>query len=542
MCTIKMYSSNRKGYMGASCPINSFNMRKYQFFKIATFIVFVSLALCMQSCNNDWKKHYKEELYQASDKRLGDYIQSVDELSKFAQMLAITGYDSILDASQTYTVWAPDNNALQDVDMNDIGLVTDIVKNHITRYSIPTSGVQSKYVKMINGKLILFSRNNDGFHFGSALITTPDMLTANGIVHVVNSYVPFQPNIWEYISRTEGFDSLKAYINSQHKKIFNLANSVAVSIDSLGNSVYDSAFIETNVLFNSIGDLDIEDSIYTAIIPDNTAWNEAYNRIKTYFVSNDPVNGAEIQRQHTQFSIVMDMVFRDRIYSPASRDSLVSTNDDVFHQPAYLFNGVSPVEVSNGIVYPTSLMQFKATDTWFNKIKVEAESSSGRSNLNSNIYLQYSFGSGMDVSNNSYIKVEPTTTSTISKVYVDFPIPYTLSAKYNIYCTFVPGIISNPNYKLPYRAVFYLLTYNKGLLVKTQQLTVQNNVTDPNGVTKMLVAANFPFSKCDVPLGSDSEYTPSIKLRVQNDVAIKDTATFSRTMRIDCVSFEPVVE
>jgi hypothetical protein len=506
-------------------------------YKILSPFILIMLIIATLSCKDEWNKHFTEEPAKVSGVRLADYIKSVPELSKFYQMLSITGYDSILNASQTYTVWAPNNDALQNVDLNSTMQVLDIVKNHITRFSYPTSGIQSKYIRMINGKLILFSRDDAGFHFGNNKILNPDKLVANGIIHVIDSYEPFHNNIWEYIVRTPGLDSLKAYINSQHKKLFNLDGSTAMGVDSMGNSIYDSAFIESNVLFNTLGHLDIEDSVYTAILPDNTAWNEAYSRIKLYYISNNPTLSAEIQRAYTQISIVRDIVFRKRINTPNSLDSLVSTTGNVFHKPGYLFNATAK-EVSNGLVYVTSKLQYKATDSWFKKIKVEAENSYGRTNSNSNIYLRYSFGSSFNVSNKGYILVEPTTTSMISKVYVDFSIPYTLSTKYNIYCVFVPGSIVDPADLLPYRAIFSLITLSNGKVVTTQPLDVVNNVTDPNGITKMLVAENFILPNCDLSLESNEYPTANIKLRVQNDVGIKET-TLSRTMRIDYILFEP---
>ena len=76
---------------------------------------------------------------------------------------------------------------------------------------------------------------------------------------------------------------------------------------------------------------------------------------------------------------------------------------------------------------------------------------------------------------------------------------------------------------------------------QTQPFSVTNNVTDPNGITKMLVAENFSLPYCDLSLNENENYTPKIKLRVQNDVGVKET-TLSRTMRIDCILFEPVAE
>jgi hypothetical protein len=490
-------------------------MMKQNIFRMISPFMLITWAILAQSCKDEWNEHYKVAS-GVPNERITDYIQSQPELSKFYQMLQMTGYDVILNASQTYTVWAPNDAALQNVNLNDTASVLDIVKNHIAHFSFSTSGGQSEYIKMINGKKIPFSHVDTGYLFGNRSLARQNIVTANGVVHILNNYVPFQSNIWEYITRTAGLDSLKNYVYSQN---------------------YDSVTFKSNALLDKVGALDKEDSIYTCILPDNTAWNEAYNRIKAYYVSSQPA----VQRSFTISSIVKDMVFRNRVSNPNSLDSLTSTTGNVFHQPGYLFNNANVNEASNGLVYVTSKMQYKASDSWYKEIRVEAENSSNRFALsNENVYLRNSYGSQLNVSNKYYILLEPTTVSTISKVYVDFNIPGTLSSKYNIYCVFVPTSIINPNDLKPYRAVFFITyTGNNGGLVKLQSLPVSNNVTDPNGITKMQIASNFTFPRCDLSLVKNT--VPTVKLRVQNDVSPTDT-TLSRSMRIDCIILEPVAQ
>jgi uncharacterized surface protein with fasciclin (FAS1) repeats len=507
-------------------------MMKQNIFRMISPFILITWVILTPSCKDEWNEHYKVAA-TVSNERIANYVQSQPDLSKFYQMLKITGYDVILNASQTYTVWAPNNDALQNIDLNDTALVLNIVKNHITHFSFPTSGVQSEYIKMISGKKILFSHVDTGYLFGNSVLIKQGVLTANGLVHTINHYIPFQNNIWEYIAGTAGLDSLKKYVNSQNKLVFNPRLSVAIGVNSQGNTVYDSVFYKSNVLLDKLGALNAEDSIYTGILPNNTAWNEAYNRIKTFYVSNQPA----IQRSYTQSSIVRDMIFRNRVSNPNSMDSLVSTTNNVFHQPGYLFSNTSVNEVSNGLVYVTSQMQYKATDSWFKEIRVEAEYSDSRfATSNENIYLRNSYGSPLNVSNKYYVLLEPTTTSGISKVYVDFNIPGTLSAKYNIYCVFVPTSIADPTDQRPCRAVFFI-TYKGDKLY--QPLTVTNNVTDPNGITKMLIASNFTFPRCDLSL--DNSIVPTVKIRVQNDVSSMETG-LNRSMRIDCIILEPVVQ
>lgn len=473
-------------------------------------------AIFGQSCKNEWNDHYKTTS-EVLNESITEYIQSQSGLSTFYQMLKISGYDTVLKASQSYTVWAPDNNALQNIDLTDTSEVSDIVKNHIAHFSYTTSGVQSEYIKMVNGKLIHFYFDNSEYKLANCTLTKFNVLVNNGIVHTINNYIQFQSNIWEFISRTQGLDSLRSYVNSLN---------------------YDSGYIKSNVLLDKIGALNNEDSIYTCILPDNTAWNEAYNRIKNYYIPYGNMT-ANDQRKYTQFSMVKDMAFRNRVSSPNTMDSLVSTFGNVFYQPGNLFNNTSEQDVSNGLVYVTSQLQYKDTASWHKEIRVEAENKDLWYKVsNANNYIYNSYGSSLNVSGKSYILVDPTATSSLSLIYVDFLIPGTLSAKYNIYCVFVPGTVlstSKPSYFRPNRATFSI-NYS-GI---NKSLPVTNNVTDPSGMTKMLVASNFTFPYCDKSI--DGKSTPNVRLRVQDAVSLKDTATYNRAMLIDCIILEPVAQ
>ena len=80
----------------------------------------VGLAICvclLAACSDDWNNHYgkDESLPTAS---LMQQIAAEEDLSLFMRMLELTGLDSVLSSSQTYTVWAPVDAALETLDMS----------------------------------------------------------------------------------------------------------------------------------------------------------------------------------------------------------------------------------------------------------------------------------------------------------------------------------------------------------------------------------------------------------------------------------------
>src|ERR1035437_396876 len=471
-------------------------------------IIVLLFVVSITSCVDTWDSHYSPVYSVKSNLNLYKYISKDTTLSTFTKMLRISGYDSILSKTQTYTVWAPVNSAfsgVNTVNLADTALVKEIVKNHIARFSNPTSDVKTKSVFMIDNKYILFTRVGSGFTFGGKNIIKSNIATINGVLHYIDNYVPYSPNIWEFIGKTPGLDSLKAYLYSQSKFQFDVtASGSPIGIDSITKQLlYDSVFVFKNLILDKLGQLSNEDSIYTAILPTNTAWTEAYNRIKPYF-NTLAKGGAQKQRENTEWAIVRDIAFRPRVSDPASLDSLVSTTGNVFYSPGnYIFSGATKTELSNGNAFVTNLMTHKAGDSWQKAIRIEAETDYyGREKSNCDIYNRTSAGSGLIISQQKYIYVNNLTTNNSSRCYVRFPIPNTLSANYNIYCVFVPTSIVTPTDLRPSKVNFYLTYLDAtGKQMPEKLITVTNNVTDPTAVTKMFVTQiQFPYCNLIDPL------------------------------------------
>lgn len=516
---------------------------KQIFYRAIVPILIVALSVTLFGCNDQWDDHYSGGLDNLSEYDLYEFIQLQPELSSFAQLLETSGFDTIISASQTYTVWAPNNVSLAGVDLNDKEIASTIVRNHIARGIYTTSGTLSKPVNLLNGKYVAFTRDGSGqFTYGNAGIVQPNARTKNGLVHVIDPYVPYTPNIWEYLTSADNLDSLRAYLNSLTQNVFVPSLSVEIGKNEEGNPVYDSVFVARNKFMQELGTIDDEDSLYTAVLLNNNAWNQAYERVLPYFNVPEIYGGEKRKEALTRSAMVQDLIFRDLVEVPTSHDSLVSTYGSVFYKPFYLFNGAQKVELSNGLGYVMNGFVYPDTLSWFKEIRVEGENAEGRLNANSDVILGSSLGSGLDVSERAYMLLQSTGASNFAKSSVTFSIPNTLSAKYNIYVMFVPASISDPANLTPSKVSFQLV-YVSTTTGRTTRLRVtpENNVTNPNGLTKMFVTQmDFDFANV---IDEDFE-SAGVTLQVINEVTIAEESagSFSRSMRIDCVIFEPVIE
>ena len=511
-------------------------------------------VVSVTSCSDVWDTHYNTGVGIQSNLKLADYIKSQPDLSTFSKMLQISHMDSALNKPQTYTVWAPLNNALEGVNLNDTVLVKNIVKNHISRFSYPTSDITNKTIFMLAAKFNIFSKAIAGYTFGGKAVTEANILANNGVLHKLNGYVPYMKNLWEFIGTTPGLDSLRNYMYSQSTSVFDPVASVEIGTDALNRAIYDSVIIFSNPILDKIGHINMEDSTFATILPSNKAWSNVYGRIKTSYKTLAKDGGTTQQRLNTEYAIVQNMIFKFNSLTtePDLYDSLTSTTGSLYRPSAYLFDNSTKNTLSNGLAYVTDSLRFKAADSWQKPIMIEGENSNyGRSSLNASLYVRSSLGSTFTTSQNKFLVCEPTSVTTSSPASVTIPIPNTLSGKYKIYCVFVPTSIVNAADARKYKVSFNLSYLNAtGVAVPEAPISSTNLIkdagtkpgvftTDASTITKMYVTQiDFPFCNILTKKSLNSDIT--VKLKIQNAALINETSKFDRTFRIDYIVLEPV--
>lgn len=523
----------------------------FKYWVVSIFALFLFCAVFV-SCTDEWDNHYNDVSIEGkSNLNLYEYIKSKDNLTMFTKILENSGYDTIVSQPLSFTVWAPNDEALSGVDVSDNELAVKIAKNSIARYSYTTSGVDELSVRMLNSKLLLLEKDGSNYEFDSASISEPNLAVANGILHVTSQYVPYRMNLWEFINNNTGLDSLKQYANSLSKVVLDSASSYE-------NGIFvDSIYKTSNALLDKLADLDVEDSIYTALLPDNSAWISAYNAISPFYNMTAADGGSAQQRTSTLWTLLSNLFYRGKIQNPASELSLTSTGHYTTYEPSSVFQNTEKHVLSNGLGFVTSEFNINDTASWNKPIKMEAEYSTyGRTLLNYTAVVQSGVGIGSPISNNSYLALTDASLSSASKLSVEFPIPYTLSTKYNIYCVFVPRKVLDSTSVLPYQVKFYLTYLNSSGVSTTMYVNSSNVaqssssalasfVTDPNQVDTMLVAKNvvLPYSNIIYNTDTNADFISDIhfSLKVEN-AASKTSKTYNRNIMIDCIILEPVKE
>lgn len=233
----------------------------------------------------------------AADKTLWENISENENLTDFAAVLKRLGYDEVLNASHTYTVWAPQNGSfsLEELDQMDSTKVErQFLKNAIADFAHREADINDTVVYMLNGKLVKFSnKNTDMLAFDGKDIlpnaANPAVFnypSTNGLLYITSAPATFRYNGYEYLRESEDMPNMMgAYVEHYESRVLDEANSVKGAIIDGVQHYDDSVIIVSNILTDRMlrAQLDNEDSLYTVLIPTDTAWNRAYGEIASYY-------------------------------------------------------------------------------------------------------------------------------------------------------------------------------------------------------------------------------------------------------------------
>ncbi|WP_207422190.1 fasciclin domain-containing protein [Desertivirga brevis] len=310
----------------------------------------LSVVALFSSCEKKWDDHTElsNSLYGES---LFDQIQKNPDLSKFVDLLKQTKYDSVLASSNTFTVWAPTNAAIDAVDPTYLD--SDVkrklfVGNHISKQSYLTYGAADPFtkIKVMNGKNVQFTKTAvDGI-----TLLSKDLYVGNGTLHTIGSAILPKPNAWEYLLSTN--TTQKALLNSYTETYLDSSKAEQIGVrPNTGEPIFKegTGIVMRNRFLNrysQASDISNEDSLFTYIILTDQAFINEKNKLSKYFKLGTDDSTSVL----TDFNIIKDLAFKGILDADNFPANVYSIGDSVrFH----LNKGhiVETKRVSNGIVY-----------------------------------------------------------------------------------------------------------------------------------------------------------------------------------------------
>ena len=541
------------------------------------------------SCTDEFDNHYNQSVESTGklDVSCMQYLEDNSEFAAFVEMIKAADYELALSSAQNYTVWAPTNSVLADArsKMNDASFmaqnpdyIKNIVESHIALFSYTTSGLSRKAVRMKNGKIHIFEYNAGSYSIGEQAMSNVGRYISQGVNNGViyrleDSLIPYRYNIFEYIGEAPGLDSMKAFLYSYNEKELDKNLSVEIGIDGNGEILYDTVWKDTNIILDRIGDINVEDSIYTTLLLNNDAWTKSYERVRSSYnfdpaeLSYTQQEADSITRYYAGLRMVQHLVFRNVPENIAQltndTDSIFAVSKTSFLRPARLFENIAHTEeVSNGIVHVLDSVPFTVEETYQPKMTLfaaNADALYGREvttypgtgtteddsfNLFTRSYIHtYTNKKGEEVSENvSYLLAQGISgfNYPIKTPGVKFYIPNVLSASYNIYCKFIPDTINN----LPYLVGFDLKYNQDNRQVSASELTDMTFEISTDQTEPVLVLKNFKFPYCNLSASYTGDYD---KLNTKVILEVKslpqrreEGRTYTKDLMIESIIFEPV--
>lgn len=557
------------------------------------FIIHCSLfiSVTLASCA-DWDDHYEANasVSDTQNATLWENIERNSELSQFAALVKKSGFDQMLNASQTFTVWAPVNGSF-DYDamaaMDKDRLLREFVENHVARNNYIASGSINEPIFMLNEKLMYFE-GNGSYSIQDIGLGKMNIGSSNGVLHLVDQFIPFKQNIYESINNEQfALDSLSNYFHSYDVKELNEAKSVKGPTLNGEITYLDSIFDENNDLFQRLGSyINREDSNYTMIMPTNEAWHRARNTIRQYFhyvpsfefMENTSTNADEkkvttvnlrdteyLTDSLTNLLLVCDLFYNNNLYDNKKLsnlqtgerlqcDSLYATTLTKIYSEdaAALFENTRRVEKSNGVVFVTDdSLRMRTWTSWNPELRQEAESSSllaWSANVApgspTSVYVSET-NQNPDVPGkvSGYRYLEALASASNANPELDFYLNGVRSTTYNLYAVVVPANIINASREVkPQRMIVYLGYANEE--GKNKEVRLKSPVDGGNyfyndsSKVDTVFLGEFTFPVAYIGTGGSSQnYYPYIRIRSSVTNALD--SRYDRNLRIDCLILRP---
>jgi len=339
------------------------------------YLLLIFLATGWLSCQK-WEAH-DAVTNPSLQHNLLQLINTDANLSQFSSMLTKTGYDKVIGSARSYTVWAPNNAALTNLDptvTSDPARLKQFVGNHISNQSYLTSTTPSPLrVQMLNGKYVLIS----SARFDSAHITRGDQYASNGILQIIDSAVPALPNIWEWVNSTATTYAQNAFMLTLNFQGFDSTRATLDSINPItGAPIYvtGTGIVDRNS-FRDAYSVDNEDSVYTYFVIQDAGFNASVVGQKPYFNTSTMDSTTRL----SGWNLVKDLAVRGRYDYSQLPDSLVLLSRYNVRIPIVKSAIVGTFQVSNGVVYVLNHISFPQADK-IAPIFIQGESPSAFSN------------------------------------------------------------------------------------------------------------------------------------------------------------------
>jgi uncharacterized surface protein with fasciclin (FAS1) repeats len=470
---------------------------------IQNTLFILGLFIGLGSCKNAMDEHI--EVVNADNTiNLTQKIAEQANLSKFNDFIKSTGYDQLLTSSQSYTVWAPTNDALATLDASitaDPIKLKDFVANHIALTTIAASKSNTDTIKvnLINGKFVTVV----GANFEEAGVVGAGKFVKNGALFVIDKPVPTKKNVWEYLLSSTDAPSQTAFINSLNVMVIDTPNATIIGYNAAGNPIFapNPPMVSRNMYWSSVADLRAENQQFTYFMLQDAPYASEVGKLTPYYTTLN------------QFALVRDFTVKGLYTIDKLPNELLSTRGVKI--PINKLAIVKSYKASNGMVYVMSALPFALTEK-VPSFKIEGEKPFLFRSDKTNFTF---YRTKLDNTGIAYNDIEVYNHGT-SDYYVEYRVATLPFVKYKVYARTISG---GPG--------------DAQVATFTQRYFIYNPLTLVYDLFATQAVA--PLTYNEVLLG---EFTPkqfgNLQLRL---MSASSTSINVNTLILDYLRFEPVL-
>lgn len=214
-------------------------------------------------------------------------------------------YAELLATSQQFTAWLPKNgtfNAKQYLDELDSAAVlrakdemagtraeydvaNRFARNHIARFNYE-SNMGDQRIALMNSKIVNYNAGEGTFNGVKLDAANANILSSNGMLHVLDGESQFAYNIFERLQVDSRFAKIYGDIDEYNVYTFSASSSTQGSMNHNGSMEYvDSVWSRTNSLMSGawLDKLTDEDSLFVSVIPTDAAYEAARQKLQGLF-------------------------------------------------------------------------------------------------------------------------------------------------------------------------------------------------------------------------------------------------------------------
>jgi len=397
--------------------------------KYIKYIALLCISVVVYSCKNNLELHNGlTNIDNSLD--LSQKLSAQANLSIFNGYVKSTGYDKVLAGAQNYTVWAPTNQALANLDaaiVSDPVKLKDFVANHIaiSTFGLNKEGDTSR-LKLLNNKYGTFTSTK----FEESTISGGGQFVKNGVLYAIDQAVVTKQNIWDYMLANTDASLQKNYINNLSITVIDTANATIIGYNNLGNPIFapNPPMISRNTYWVNVADLRDEKQQYTYFILQDAAFTAESAKLTPYFPSVNP-------NLNASYFLVKDLTVKGVYPIEKLPDTLISVQG--VKVPVNKANIIRSYRASNGMVHVVNALPFRLKDK-VPEFKIEGEKPQSVTAARTLLYR-----TKIDNLGKSFDDLE-----VYDHKYAEFGVFYTKAnlpvVKYKVYARAISGLQGDP--------------------------------------------------------------------------------------------------